>query len=101
MNAQGESPDVRVPDEPDVQVPFGTGENGEFESDGLAVEPYAEEMPFGPARVRVPRGLLVGIIILLVVALLILMAIAFARGSWWYPPQPTRANTPISLTRSP
>lgn len=101
MNAQGETPDVRVPDEPEDEVPFGTSENGAFESDGLAVEPYAEEMPFGPARVRVPRRLLVGIIILLVVALLLLMAIAFARGSWWYPPQPTWANTPISPTRLP
>jgi fatty acid desaturase len=61
----------------------------EFESEDLEVEPYAEDMPFEPARVRVPRWLLVGIIIALIVALLVLMAIGFARGSWWYPPQPT------------
>jgi hypothetical protein len=101
MSTQGEAPYVRAPDEPEEQVPFGTSENGAFESDGLAVEPYAEEMPFGPARVRVPRGLLVGIIILLIVALLVLMAIAFARGSWWYPPQPTWASTPFSPTKLP
>ena len=81
MSTQGETPNVRVPDEPEAQVPFGTSENGAFESDDLAVEPYAEEMPFRPARVRVPRGVLLGIIILLIVALAVLMVIAFARGS--------------------
>jgi fatty acid desaturase len=66
----------------------------EFESEDLEVEPYAEDMPYEP-RVRVPRWLLVGIIIVLIVALLVLMAIAFARGSWWYPPQPTGTSVPF------
>ena len=101
MSTQGEAPYVRVPDEPEEQVPIGTSENGAFEPDGLAVEPYAEEMPFRQARVRAPRGLVVGMIILLIVALLILMAIAFARGSWWYAPQPTWVSTPFSPTKLP
>ena len=101
MDAQGEAPNVRVPDELEDQVPLGTSENGAIESDGLAVEPYAEEMPFSSARVRVPRGLLVGIIILLIVALVVLVAIAFARGSWWYLPQATQASTPFFPTKLP
>ena len=67
----------------------------EFEPEDLVVEPYAEDMPFKPARVRVPRWLLVGIIIVLIAALLALMAIAFTRGSWWYPPQPTGTSVPF------
>lgn len=101
MSAQGETPNVQVPDEPEAQVPLGTSENGAFESNGLAAEPYADEMPFRPARVHVPRRLLIGIIILLIVALVVLVAIAFARGSWWYLPQPTWANTPFSPTKLP
>lgn len=72
-----------------------------FEPEDLVAEPYAEDMPFKPARVRVPRWLLVGIIIVLIVALLALMAIAFARGSWWYPPQPTGTSAPFSPTSLP
>ena len=68
----------------------------EFEPEDLAAEPYAEDMPFEPARVRVPRWLLVGIIIVLIVALMALMAIGLARGSWWYPPQPTSTSAPFS-----
>lgn len=67
----------------------------ELEPEELAVEPYAEEMPFQPARVRVPRLLLVGIIVVLLIALLVLMVIAFARGSWWYPVQPTWTSAPF------
>jgi len=101
MSAPDEDPDVRVPDEPDDHVPIGTSEEGAFESEDLAVEPYADEIPFRPARVRVPRLLLVGIIVVLIVALLVLMAIACARGSWWYLPQPTFTSTPLSPTRLP
>jgi len=93
--------DLQVPDEPEDQVPLGTGEEGEFESDGLAAEPYADEIPFEPARVRVPRSLLVGVILVLIVALLVLMAIACARGSWWLSPLPTLTSAPFSPTSLP
>lgn len=73
----------------------------EFEPKDLVVEPYAEDMPFKPARVRVPRWLLVGVIIVLIVALLALMAIGLARGSWWYPPQPTSTSAPFSPSSVP
>jgi len=68
-----------------------------FEPGDLVEEPYAEDMPFEPARVRVPRWLLVGIIIALIVALLVLMVIAYARGSWWY----TWTSAPFSPTSLP
>jgi hypothetical protein len=73
----------------------------EFEPEDLVEEPYAEDMPFQPMRVRVPRWLIVGIIIVLIVTLLVLMAIGFARGSWWYPPQPTMTSAPWWYTPQP
>lgn len=101
MGAPDQTLDVRVPDEPEDEIPIGTTEGGESESDGLAVEPYAEELPFEPARVRVSRPLVIGIIVVLIVALLILMAVTYARGSWWYLPQPTWTNAPFSPTSLP
>ena len=73
----------------------------EFEPQDLVEEPYAEDIPFQPARVRVPRWLIVGIIIVLIVALLVLIVIGYARGSWWYPPQPTATSAPFSPTGLP
>jgi hypothetical protein len=79
MSAHDPNPNVRVPDEPEDEIPIGTGEAEEPESDGLATDPYADDMPFRLARARVPRLLVLGVIILILVALLVLLIAIRAR----------------------
>jgi hypothetical protein len=80
MKTRDKNPNVRVEDEPEDEVPIGTGEDQELEPSGLAADPYADDMPFRPARARVPRLLVLGVIILILVALLVLVVVIRVRG---------------------
>jgi hypothetical protein len=80
MKTRDKNPNVRVDDEPEDEIPIGTGEDKEFESGGLAADPYADDMPFRPVRARVPRLLVLGVIILILVALAVLLVVVRARG---------------------
>jgi hypothetical protein len=73
MKTRDKNPNVRVDDEPEDEIPIGTGEDEEPESGGLAADPYADDMPFRPARARMPRLLVLGAIILILVVLLVLL----------------------------
>jgi hypothetical protein len=79
MKTRDKNPNVRVEDEPEDEIPIGTGEDQEFEPSGLAVDPYADDMPFRPARARLSRLLVLGVIILILVALLVLLIVIRAR----------------------
>jgi len=72
---------VRLPQEPEEEQPIGTSAEAEWPPNGLASDPYAEDMPLTPARAGVPRWLLIVISIALIVALLIAAA-AGSRLLW-------------------
>ncbi len=75
------APRVRVTEEPEDERPLGTGEEVKPDSNGLALDPYADDTLFELARARVPRWLLAVVItlVLIVVALALLIALR-ARG---------------------
>ena len=74
-------PPVRVAEEPEDERPLGTGEEVKPDSNGLALDPYADDTLFELARARVPRWLLAVVIILvLIVAALALLVALRARG---------------------
>ena len=81
MKARDKNPTVRLDEEPEDERPLGTGEEVKPDSDGLALDPYADDTLFELARARVPRGLLVVVITLvLIVAVLVLLVALRARG---------------------
>jgi hypothetical protein len=74
-------PDLRVDDEPEEERPFGTDEEEEPGSNGLAVDPYADDLLIGLRRRGVSPWLVIGVVIALAaVALVIAWVILRARG---------------------
>jgi hypothetical protein len=81
MKARDQNPQVRVDEEPEDERPLGTGEEVKPDSNGLALDPYADDTLFELARTRVPRWLLIVVIILaLMVVALVLVLVFRARG---------------------
>jgi len=81
MKAPDKNPTVRVDEESEDERPLGTGEEVKPDSDGLALDPYADDTLFELARARVPRWLWVTVIILmLIVVALVLVIVIRARG---------------------
>jgi len=81
MKAQDKNPNVRVDEESENERPLGTSAEVKPESNGLALDPYADDTLYEVARSRVPRWLWVTVIILmLIVAALVLALVIRARG---------------------
>ncbi len=80
MKARDQNPDVRVDDEPEDERPMGTGEDAAPPPDGLAADPYADDLLIGLRRRRPSRWLAVGLIVLAVVVLIAFIAL-FLRGA--------------------
>ena len=75
-----QDPDLTVQDEPEDRRPIGTGEEQDSESNGLALDPYADDLLIGPRRQRVWPWPLIGIaVVLLIVAVILALAILRAR----------------------
>ncbi len=75
------APLARVDEEPEDERPLGTGEEVKPDSNGLALDPYADDTLFELARARVPRWLLgVVIVLVLIVVALVLLVVFRARG---------------------
>jgi len=81
MKAQDKNPNVRVDEELEDERPLGTGEEVKPESNGLALDPYADDTLFELARARVPRWLLAIVIILMIIVVALVLALVIrARG---------------------
>jgi len=82
MKARDKNPNVRVDEEPEDERPLGTGEEVKPDSDGRALDPYADDTLFELARARVPRWLLlITVIVLALIVVVLVLAIVFrARG---------------------
>ena len=89
MSTQDKTPNVRVPEEPEDERPIGTSEETEWTTNGLAADPYADDMPLAPARVHMRRRFLVGVIAVLILILLILAVTLLTARLVGRPPQPT------------
>lgn len=83
MMEQDNDAGLHVPEE---EKPLGTGQDDRFLTDGLATDPYADDMPFRVARPPAPRLLRLGIIVIVVVVLIVFALIAFR--TWSRPPHP-------------
>ena len=81
MKARDQNPDVRVDDEPEDERPMGTGEDAAPPPNGLAADPYADDLLIGLRQRRTSRWLVVGIIILVVVVVLIAFVALRLRGA--------------------
>ncbi len=75
-----QDPDQTVEDEPEDRRPIGTGEEQDVESDGLALDPYADDLLIAPQRTRAWPWRLTGIVIIvLIVAVILALAIMRVR----------------------
>ena len=75
-----QDPDLTVEDEPKGRRPIGTGEEEDSESNGLALDPYADDLLIGPRRRGAWPWPLIGIVVvLLIVAVILALAIMRAR----------------------
>jgi hypothetical protein len=81
MKARDKNPNVRVDEESEDERPLGTGEEVKPESNGLALDPYADDTLFELARARVPRWLLIAVMVLMLIVVALVLAIVLrARG---------------------
>jgi len=71
-----QDPDLTVQDEPEGRRPIGAGEEPDSESNGLALDPYADDVLIGPQRPRDWPWRLIGIaVVLLITAVILALAI--------------------------
>jgi hypothetical protein len=77
MKAKDQNPQARADEELEDERPLRAGEEVKPESNGLAMDPYAEDTLFEFTRSRVPRWLvaLVFILMIIVVALVVALVI--------------------------
>ncbi len=85
MTGRDRNLDMQVPEEPEGQRPYGTGEDSTPTLNGLAADPYADDVLMGLRR-RGASRLLLEVIILAVIALVLTALILYAGGVW--NPQP-------------
>ncbi len=99
MKGRDKNPSVQVPDQPEDERPVGTGEEPLTLPNGLAADPYADEMPLGLRRRGVSRFLLAVVVILAVVALALVVFIvgrAILALSTPRPPMPLGWSSPFA-----
>ncbi len=95
MKGRDQKLDVHMPEQPEEERPLGTGEDGPPTVNGLAGDPYADDVSFGLRRRRAPRLLLAGIL-LVAAAVLLIVAVLFAQAILSAPPSPI-ALRPVVL----
>ena len=81
MKAQDKNPDMRVDDEPEDERPLGTSEDEAPPPDGLAADPYADDVMFRLSRARASRWLVIGVVILIVIIMLVAFVVLRLRGA--------------------
>ncbi len=81
MKARDGNPDVRVDDEPEDERPMGTGEDEAPPPNGLAADPYADDLLIGSRRGRTSRWWVLGVIVVIVVVVLIALIALRLRGA--------------------
>ena len=81
MKTRDKNPDVRVDDEPEDERPLGTSEDEAPPPNGLAADPYADDVMFRLNRARVPRWLIIGLVVLIVVAVVLVFVALRLRGA--------------------
>jgi hypothetical protein len=81
MKARDKHPDVRVDDEPEDERPLGTGEDEAAPPDGLAADPYADDLLIGSRPGRASRWRVVSIVVLIVIVVLIAFVVLRLRGA--------------------
>ncbi len=76
-----QDPELQVDEEPEEKRPLGRGEDEEqAESDGLAIDPYADDLLIGPRPTGRSPWLLIGVAVaILIVALIIILIVLRAR----------------------
>jgi hypothetical protein len=80
MKTRDKNPNVRVDDEPEDERPMGTGDDEAPPPNGLAADPYADDLLIGSRRTRVSRWRVIGIVVLMVVVALIVLVVLRLRG---------------------
>ncbi len=80
MKARDKNPDVRVDDEPEDERPLGTGDDEAPPPNGLAADPYADDLLIGSKQARASRWRVIGIVVLVVVVVLIALVVLRLRG---------------------
>ena len=81
MKARDQNPQARADEELEDERPLRADEEVKPESNGLAMDPYAEDTLFEFTRARVPRWLVATVIILMIIVMALVVAIIIrARG---------------------
>jgi hypothetical protein len=77
-----QDPELHVDDEPEEELALDTGEDEEKpESNGLAVDPYADDLLIGPRPTGISPWLLVSVAVaVLIVALIVVLIVLRTRG---------------------
>jgi hypothetical protein len=75
-----QDPDLTVQEEPEGRRPIGTGEEPDSESNGLALDPYADDVLIGPRRRRAWPWPWIGIAVLALIAAVILALVILRAG---------------------
>ena len=81
MKSREGKPEVRVEDEPEDERPLGTGDDAAPPPNGLAADPYADDLLIGSRQRRTSRWLVIGIVVLLVVVVLVVIVALRLRGA--------------------
>ncbi len=80
MKARDENPEVQVDDEPEDERPLGTGDDEPPPPNGLAADPYADDLLIGSRQGRASRWRLIGIVVLIAIVVLIVLVVLRLRG---------------------
>ena len=75
MKARDKNPQARVDEELEDERPLRAGEEVKPESNGLALDPYADDTLFEFTRARVPRWLVATVIILMIIVMALVLAL--------------------------
>jgi type IV secretory pathway component VirB8 len=75
MKTRDSSPQARADEELEDERPLRAGEEVKPESNGLAMDPYAEDTLFEFTRSRVPRWLVALVIILMIIVVALVIAV--------------------------
>jgi len=75
MKARDQNPQAQADEELEDERPLRAGEEVKPESNGLAMDPYAEDTLFEFKRSRVPRWLVALVFILMIIVVVLVVAI--------------------------
>jgi hypothetical protein len=75
MKARDQDPQARADEELEDERPLRAGKEVEPESNGLALDPYAEDTLFEFTHSRVPRWLVALVFILMIIVVVLVVAL--------------------------